>query len=146
MNWYGHVVRRLRESPLRLLAKFDCHRPCSSRDIKYLICHMTLQDHVKKGSCDFIEGISWVYKTNLPSLAIVIMIIKTWHIYLSPEFTGPPGVLILWKEAPHCMVEAPHWSSSLCQFGGRRFCRSGDMFLRDNMFKEMCDENILICC
>ena len=33
---------------------FDGHRSCGSRDMTYLICHLTLPDRVIKGSCDFM--------------------------------------------------------------------------------------------
>ena len=36
------------------LAKFGGHSPCGSRDI----FHVTLQHHVIKGPCDFMEGSS----------------------------------------------------------------------------------------
>ena len=35
--------------------KFGGHRHCASEDIMILVCHMILQDHVIKGSCDFID-------------------------------------------------------------------------------------------
>ena len=34
----------------------------------YLICHVTLQDHVIKGSTDFMEGSSSLNVTSLPGL------------------------------------------------------------------------------
>ena len=37
-------------------------------DIKYLTCHVTFQDHLVKGSCDFIEESSPFYVANIPSL------------------------------------------------------------------------------
>ena len=36
-------------------AKFDVHRHCGSEDIMALVCHMILQNHVTKGSCDFMD-------------------------------------------------------------------------------------------
>ena len=38
------------------LSKYNGHRPCSNRDMTYLICHAPLQDHVIKESCNFMEG------------------------------------------------------------------------------------------
>ena len=38
--------------------------------LKYLICHVILQDPMIKGSCDFMEGISSLYVTTLPSLVV----------------------------------------------------------------------------
>ena len=48
-------------------AKVDGYRACGSRDITYLIFHVTLQDHVIKGSCDFMEGSSSLYATTARS-------------------------------------------------------------------------------
>ena len=59
------------------LAKFNDHRPCSSRDITYLVCHVTLQDNMIKESCDFMEGNSSFHVNTLPSfVAIVIVIVE----------------------------------------------------------------------
>ena len=44
------------------------HRPSAGRDIMYLICHMILQDHMIKGSCDFMSGIASQKVTRLPCL------------------------------------------------------------------------------
>ena len=38
------------------LAKFIRHRHCGSGDLAVLAFHVILQDHVVKGSCDFIGG------------------------------------------------------------------------------------------
>ena len=46
--------------------KFNGQRSFGSRDM-YLICHVTLQDHVKR-FCDFNEGSFSFYRTTLPSL------------------------------------------------------------------------------
>ena len=35
---------------------FDGHRQFGRRDIMIFVCDVTLQDHVIKGSCDFIDG------------------------------------------------------------------------------------------
>ena len=35
-------------------AKFGSHRCCNSRDIMFLVCHLISQDHMIKGSSDFI--------------------------------------------------------------------------------------------
>ena len=34
-------------------AKFGVHRHCGSGDITILVCHVILQDHMIKESCDF---------------------------------------------------------------------------------------------
>ena len=33
---------------------FGSHSHCGCGDMAYLICHMTLQDHTIKGTCDFM--------------------------------------------------------------------------------------------
>ena len=40
-----------------------------------MICHVILQDHVIKGSCDFIEGSSSLYVTALLSLVPVVIVV-----------------------------------------------------------------------
>ena len=35
------------------VCKFDGHNDCGKGDITYLICHVTLQDHVIKGLYDY---------------------------------------------------------------------------------------------
>ena len=48
------------------------------RDIMYFICHMTLQDHVIKGSCDLKEASYLLYVTTMPGLvATAIVVVKT---------------------------------------------------------------------
>ena len=39
------------------LTKFGCHRHCIRDNIMVLVYHMILQDHVIKGSCDFMGRI-----------------------------------------------------------------------------------------
>ena len=66
MSLYGEV----RYSSSTLPAKFDGHTPCGSRDITYLICHVTLQDHVTKESFNFMEGDSSLYIIALLDLVL----------------------------------------------------------------------------
>ena len=40
-----------------------------------LICHDTLQGHMIKGFCDFMEGISSFYVTTLPILVAVVIVV-----------------------------------------------------------------------
>ena len=49
-------------------AKFGCHNLCGSWDITYLICHVTLQQLVIKGSFNFMGGNSSLYATILSGL------------------------------------------------------------------------------
>ena len=59
------------------LAKSNGQRSFGSRDITYIIYQVTLQDHMIKKFCDFIEGSSSLYRTILPSLiAIVIVVVE----------------------------------------------------------------------
>ena len=52
---------------------------CSSEDIMKLIGHVTLQDHVIKGPCDFMEGSSPLYIPKLQSLvAMRIVVVDIW--------------------------------------------------------------------
>ena len=52
-------------------AKFGDHRSCVSRDITNLIIHVTLQEHIIKGPCDFVKGSSSVHISTLPSLVAI---------------------------------------------------------------------------
>ena len=57
-------------------SKFGAHRGCESGDIMVLVCDMILQDHVIKGSCDFMDGRPWQV-TTLPRLvAIGIVVVE----------------------------------------------------------------------
>lgn len=46
------------------LAKFNGRRACGFTDITYLTFNVTLQNHVVKVSCDFIEGNFTIYFSN----------------------------------------------------------------------------------
>ena len=48
--------------------KFGDHRYSGSRDIIFLVCHITLKNHVIKGSFDYIGRSTSRYVTNLPSM------------------------------------------------------------------------------
>ena len=43
-----------------------------ARGLVVVGCHLTLQDHVIKRFCDFIEGSPSLYRTNMPSLVAVV--------------------------------------------------------------------------
>ena len=49
------------------LDMFGDHGSSASRDIKYFICHVTLQKHVIEGSCNFMNGSFSQYFTTLTS-------------------------------------------------------------------------------
>ena len=52
----------------KYLAKFGGHSPCYSRDIIDPVFHVTLQEHVIKGLCEFLKQSSLLYIPTLPSL------------------------------------------------------------------------------
>ena len=54
-----------------LPAMFGGCSHCGSRHIAYLICQVTLQHYVIKGSSDYTEGSSLFHEINLPSLAAI---------------------------------------------------------------------------
>ena len=61
--------------------RFNVHWSYASEDITYLTCHLSLQEHATKRFCDFIEGSSSFYRTTLPSLVgIAIVVIEIKHI------------------------------------------------------------------
>ena len=47
---------------------YNGYRSCGSRDVTYLICQVTLQVHVIKELCEFMEGNSSLYIPILSSL------------------------------------------------------------------------------
>ena len=53
------------------LAMFSGHWFSTSGDIKYLTCHLTLQNHVIEGSRNLMKVSSSWYITTLPSLVAV---------------------------------------------------------------------------
>ena len=50
------------------LSKFSEHRPCGTSDTTAIILYVTLQNHVIKGSGDFVEGNSSLCIPALPKL------------------------------------------------------------------------------
>ena len=60
-------------------AKFRGHNHSGSEVIRNLVFHVILQDHVVKGSCDFMgESPSWQVTTlqNLVTIGIVVVEIE----------------------------------------------------------------------
>ena len=53
------------------IAMFGSHWSIAIADITYVICHMTLQDHVIWGSFDFVGGSSLLNATTLPHLVAI---------------------------------------------------------------------------
>ena len=75
-------------------AKFGSHNHCHSGDITYLICHVTLQDNVIKGSCDYLERSS-LCVTILPDLGVM-------------------GILVMEMFLIHHMTPCDHMFRRLC--------------------------------
>ena len=50
------------------------HWSSASADIKYLIFHVTPQNHVIKGSCNFMSWSSSLHATTLPSLVVIVLV------------------------------------------------------------------------
>ena len=57
------------------LVKFGDHRPSGSRDITGLVFHVTLQDHVIRGPCDFMDRSSSLYIPTLLSLVTINIVV-----------------------------------------------------------------------
>ena len=87
------------------LSKFNCQRSFSDKDITYITCHVVLQDPMIKRLFDFIEESSSLYRTTLPSLkAVVIVVVEIQHIWCikwTYKITHSKGPLNLWREDPH---------------------------------------------
>ena len=59
------------------LARFHLgsHSPRGSGDVKYLICHVTLKDHVFSSSSDFMERNPLLYVTTLSGLVAINIVV-----------------------------------------------------------------------
>ena len=63
-------------------AKFCDHRPCgSSSDTAAKMLYMTLQDHVIKGSGDFLEGNSSLCIHTLPKLIAMDIVLMDVQLF-----------------------------------------------------------------
>ena len=63
------------------LLRSSDHRDCSSGEIISSICHVILQNHVIKGSCEFMTGNPVREVTTLPSLvALSLVEVEIKHI------------------------------------------------------------------
>ena len=65
------------------LASVGEHMSSGSRDIMYLTCHVTPQDHIIEVSCECMGGSSSPYVTtltNLVTIGIVIVEISLWPL------------------------------------------------------------------
>ena len=103
---------------------------------------MTLQDHVFKWSCDFMEGRSSMYETILPDLvATDILVVEMFLIYnltTHDHTCRRVAYLYEWK----LFIVSHHLAKS----GGYKSCGSRDtldlvfhMTLQDRVIKGPCD-------
>ena len=58
------------------LAMFRDHWSSASGNIKYLIFHVTSQNHLIEGSCKFMGKTSLLYVTTIPSLVVIHIVVK----------------------------------------------------------------------
>ena len=57
------------------LARFGGHWSSASEDIKFLICNVTLQDHMIQGSSNFMSVSSSWYIITLPDLMAIGIVV-----------------------------------------------------------------------
>ena len=63
-------------------AKFCGHRPCGNSDTWAKIAYMTLQNHVNKGSGEFMEA-KLLYIPTLPKLTAIGIVLMDMYNYFS---------------------------------------------------------------
>ena len=61
-------------------AMFGDHWSSGNEDKKYLICHVTSQNHLIEGRCNLISGSSSKYVTTLPSLVAINIALVRGHV------------------------------------------------------------------
>ena len=116
--------------------KVSCHpvkfSDCShsnSDDVLVLVCHVISQDHVIKGSCDFMERSSWSELTIPPSLlaidALIVEIICHVIDSLSRDLARPHDQRVkrLYRLKPIKVSYHP------VKFGSHWHCGSGSMMI-----------------
>ena len=78
-------------------AKSVSHRHSDNWDIVVLVCHVVSQDHVIKGSCDFIgRSPSRYHVTTLPSLMAIGTLIVEIVFSLSRDFNVTTSPVPAW--------------------------------------------------
>ena len=91
-------------------AMFGGHWSSANGDVKYLICHVTSQNHVIGGSSNFMSWTSSWYVTNLPSLAargiVVIEMFLVSHVIKQDDVITSQVTI---------MIETPQCKSPPCQ-------------------------------
>ena len=79
---------------------FNGQAACDNRDVTYLICHVSFQDHVITGSCNFLQGSFSLHVTVLPSLVAVVIALVEYVAYLICHVTSCDQVF---RELPDFM-------------------------------------------
>ena len=73
------ILQKLYERKLHSIcihpARFGCYSHCGSGYIMHLISYLTLQDHISKVTCDFMEGSFLLHIPTLPSLVVIGIIV-----------------------------------------------------------------------
>ena len=64
-------------------AKFGGRGHCGSGDTAHLICHVTLQDHPIKESCNFMKKSSLLYATTLSGLAAIAIVVSEIFLFIT---------------------------------------------------------------
>ena len=100
-------------------AKFGGH--CGSVDMKYLICHVTLQFHVIKESCNLLERKCLLYVTTLLGLAAedIAVLEICFKLFTWPCKTTWSNDLMTFRGKPLILY------LQLAEFGSHRYCGSG---------------------
>lgn len=97
------------------------HQPArSGRDLTYLICHATSQDHLIKELSNFMGGGILLYVNTLSSLVVICIAVVKIHFQIDNQ--DAIGHVIL-------CVEDPYVGHQPAKVGGHWHCGSGHMFL-----------------
>ena len=109
------------------LAIFGSHWSSASGDIKYLTCHMTIQNHVIKGPVNFmsnyIKWLHWVTTSskcitllNLMTIGIVVVMLLFCHVIEQCHIVkGIAGIMLLICH----VISQDHVIKRSCHFKGR---------------------------
>ena len=83
------------------------HWLSTSGDIKYLICHVTSQNYVIEGSCNFMSASSSLYVTTLPNLvAIGIVVVEVYFWWLKGKFLHPLALAFCIAKLPRFLFKS----------------------------------------
>ena len=95
--WLWELEPAIVSHYLAHVANFGTHRFSASGD-NYLICQMTSQDLMIKGSRDFIGGSYDCCVTTLASLVTMCIVMLIFHVIHIPNCLN--GHVTLWVETP----------------------------------------------